>query len=118
MILSREAVRLLRWMRRNDEWKYRDELEKKCKYFSYRSFTALRTKKLIDACVFEDEVPDCDEYGGTFYPEHYRINDAGHAYLETVSVNWIPELREWIAIGISVIALIVSIIALISGLAQ
>ena len=118
MELSREAIRLLRWMRRNDEWKYRSELEKKCKYFTYRSFNALRAKQLIDNCVFEDEVPDCDEYGSTVYPEHYRINDAGYAYLETISVNWIPELREWIAICISVIALIVSIIALISGLAK
>lgn len=114
MKLSKDAVRLLRWMNRNDEWRYRSELEKKGKHFSYRSFNALQSAKLIESCVFEDEIPDYDEYGNKFYPKHYRISDLGKAYLETISVKWIPELREWIAIGISIVALIVSVIALIS----
>lgn len=115
MRLSKDAVKLLRWMRRNDQWVYFQEIEKKYKKFDYRSFNALKAAKLIDELVFEDEIPDYDEYGQIYYPSHYRISESGKAYLESLATKWLPELREWIAIGISVVALAVSIIALISG---
>ena len=112
MDLSKDSIKLLRWLRRNDTWKYVDEIEKQYKKFDYRSFKALLDAGFLDHCVFECEIPEYDEYGQTFYPEHYRISDSGKAFLEGLATRWIPELREWIAIGISVLALVVSIIAL------
>lgn len=112
MTLSKDSIRLLKWLRRNDDWKYQSEIEKQYKRYDYRSFRALNELKLIDHCVFEDEIPEYDEYRQVYYPEHYRISDAGKAHLEGLPTRWIPELREWIAIGISVVALLVSIIAL------
>lgn len=114
MVLSKDSVNLLRWLSKHDEWKYLSEIEKQYRKFSYRSFKALKNGNLIESCVFEDEIPDWDEYGNQFYPEHYRISDAGKAYLESRISRWLPELREWIAIGISVVALAISIISLLS----
>lgn len=112
MGLSKNAIKLLSWMNRNDKWKYYSELEKGFKKFEHRSFHALQSAKYIDECVFEMEIPEYDEYGHQYYPSHYRISDAGKAYLEGRFARWLPEFREWIAIGISIIALIVSVIAL------
>lgn len=115
MKISRSAIRLLRWMRKDDQWRYYSELERECKHFTYRSFNALKNHGFIDSCVFEDDILDYDDRLEAFYHWHYRISDQGEAYLETIVIDWIPELREWIAIGISIIALIVSIIAIISS---
>lgn len=116
MQISKGAIRLLRWMRRDDEWRYQAEIERNCKYFTSRSFHALKNCGFVDACVFEDEIVDYTDHFEAYYPEHYRISDLGKAYLEERAVRWLPELREWIAIGISVVALAVSIVALIAGL--
>lgn len=112
MELSKDSVRLLKWLRQNDDWKYQSEIENQYKRYDYRSFHALKELKLIDHCVFEDEIPEYDEYNRHYYPEHYRISDSGKAYLDGRASRWLPELREWIAIGISIVALVVSIIAL------
>ena len=115
MNLSKDAIKLLRWLNQNDDWRYRIEIEKSYKKFDYRSFNALKAARFIDACVFEDEIAEYDEYGEHYYPEHYRISDTGKAYLEGRVSKLLPELREWIAIGISVVALAVSVIALALG---
>lgn len=114
MKLSRNSIRLLRWMNQKDKWMYYSQIEKSYKKFDYRCFNALKSSKLIDSCVFEDEIPEYDEYGEQYYPEHYRISDIGKAFLEGRIFAWLPELREWVAIAISIVALVVSIISLIS----
>lgn len=63
MRLSKNAIKLLRWLNRHDDWKYYEEIEKEFKNFDYRSFNALKTAKLIDTLIFEDEVPEYDPYG-------------------------------------------------------
>ena len=113
MNLSKDSIRLLRWMNQHDDWKYVEEIEKGHKKFNHRSFQALQSSKLIDHCVFEDEIPEMNEYGEFYYPKHYRISDAGKAYLEGRVFTWLPELRGWVAIVISIFALLVSIISLI-----
>lgn len=113
MNLSKDAIKLLRWLGQNDDWMYYSEIEKKYKKFDHRSFSALKTTKLIEGCVFEDEIPECDAYGNMEYPLHYRISDTGKAYIEGRVTEFIPELREWLAIGISLVALVVSVISLI-----
>lgn len=114
MDLSRDAIRILRWMAKNDQWRYIEKAEKMCKRFDYRSFAALRDKGLVDIAVFAEdyENPEYDEYGNDCYPESCRISDAGKAYLEGLSSKRWPEIREWITICISVVALVVSFIAL------
>ncbi len=118
MELSKDSVRLLRWMRCHDKWMYIETLQKRCSYYEYRSFAALKDASFVDAVVFdyEYENPEYDEDGTEWYRESYRISDKGKAYLENLSTRWLPEFREWIAIGISVAAFILSVIALTAQL--
>lgn len=113
MKLSKDTIKLLKWLKKNDIWKYYREIEKGYKQFDYRSFNTLKSAGYVDSCVFEDEVPDYDEYGRMYLPEHYRISDSGKAYLDGRFFTWLPELRGWVAILISVLALLVSIMSLI-----
>lgn len=114
MNLSSDSVKLLRWMNQHDKWMYLREIEQGYRNYSFRSFHALQAAKLVDSTLFEDEVPVFDEYGNLEYDYHFRIADTGKAYLEGLKTVWLPELREWIAVAISVVALVVSVIALIS----
>lgn len=113
MKLSKDAIKMLRWMRHQDCWAYIEDLQE-YKNYEYRTFAALKGADLVDATVFEHdyENPEYDELGNECYRESYRINDKGKAYLEDLPKHWLPEFREWIAVGISLIALIISIIAL------
>ena len=114
MELSKDAIRLLRWLKRHDQWRCIETLKKQYKNYEYRSFSALKEAGFIDCEVFDYDQPGIDEYGNEFFLESYRISDAGKAYLEGIPAKALPELREWIAIAISITALIVSIIALAS----
>ena len=116
MSMSKDTVKLLRWLRGQDRWMYESEIQKAFSNFDYRSFRTLVIDKYIDGAVFEDEFPEYDEYGNVIYPKQYRINDKGIAYLEELPRRWVLELREWIAIGISVAALLISITALLAQL--
>lgn len=115
MELSKGSIKLLRWLNKNDLWMYEYDIRTGYKKFDFRSFQTLKANKLVDACVYEEEVPEYDEYGNTVYPQHFRISDAGKAYLEDLPRRRMPEYREWIAVGISFVALILSIIAITSG---
>ena len=115
MELSKSSIKLLRWLNKNDLWMYEHDIQARYKRFDFRSFQTLKINKLVEACVYEEEVPEYDEYGNTVFPQHFRISDTGKAYLESLPRRWVPEFREWIAVGISFIALVLSIIAIISG---
>lgn len=110
MQLSKDAVSILKWMRKHKSWKYRYEIEAKCPHFSRRAFTALETAGCIDSCEFEDRVIDLDDSGRPVVLYLYQISDTGKAHLETLSATFRIELRSWIAIAISLAALAVSII--------
>ena len=114
MELSRDSVRLLRWMFRHDQLDYIETLQEKYKKYEYRSFAALKEAGFIEVSVsdFEYEHPEYDEDGNEWYREQYRISDKGKAYLENLPRQWLPEFREWIAIGISIAAFVISVIAL------
>ena len=115
MNLSKDAIRLLHWMCCHDQWLYIESLKSGYKRYNYRSFSALKDAKLVDATVLDQdyELPEYDEDGTEYFRESYRISDAGKAYLENLSAKKWPELREWTAIAISAVALAVSIIALL-----
>ena len=116
MELSKDSIRLLRLMHRHDQWFYIETLQDRYKHYEYRAFAALKEAGLVDDVVFdyEYENPEYDADGNAYYREQYRISDKGKAYLESLPRQWLPEFREWIAIGISFIALILSIIAILS----
>lgn len=117
MNLSNDAIQLLRWLRRHDQWCYIEVLQNNYKRYEYRSFAALKDAGFVETTVFEFdyENPEYDEDGIEYFRVSYRISDAGKAYLEELPNRWLPELREWVAVGISLIALILSIIAIVSG---
>ena len=107
-MLSKDSVKLLKWMNENDDWMYRYQIEKGCPVFEYRAFDAIKTDKYIDTYVDEFSGPERDEFGGEYYPEQYRIGASGKAYLElTVSSRW-KEIRNWISLLIAVAAFVKS----------
>lgn len=113
MEISREAISILKWMRKNDSWKYFYEIEAGCKHFSRRAFNALKQLGYVNSCEFEDEPVDFDEFGRSSVMLHYQISDAGKAYLEAQSASFWAELRSWFAVVISFVALAVSIVTAI-----
>lgn len=112
--LSKSSIKLLRWLNKNDLWMYEHDIETQYRKFDYRSFNTLKINKFVDSCVYEEEVPEYDDYGNTVFPQHFRISDNGKAYLESLPKRWLPEFRQWIAVGISLVALVLSIIAIVS----
>lgn len=113
MKLSRKAIRILKWMNRNDEPKYPRGIEADCKNFEECAFKALISAGLIAPCENYDVFLDSDQYTDAYRQNEYQITDAGKALLETQAFTWLPGLRGWIAILISACALTVSIIALV-----
>ena len=114
MELSKDAVRILRWLCQHDQWHHIEEIEKNYKHYEYRAFSVLKEKGFVETVVFDYDYknPEFDEYGNEYYRESYRVSDAGKAYIEGIASKRLPEVREWIAICTSVIALVISVIAL------
>ena len=75
MELSKNAIRLLRWLRRHDQWRCIEVLEEQYKHYDYRSFSALKKAGFVDTEVFDYDQPGIDEYGNEFFIESYRISD-------------------------------------------
>lgn len=107
-MISKNSEKILRWMLRNDKWLYSSEI--KSSYFEcdYRVIRTLVDEELIDQAVFEGEIPYLNEYGEETYDSHYRINDAGRAYIESRNSNRWKELRAWLTAIISVAAFVKS----------
>lgn len=113
-MLSKDAITLLRWFSKNDDWWFQSDLERQNSFFDYRLLNALVKNQLIDHGVTEEShaCPEYDENWNVVFPEQYRINDRGRAYLESLSTNRWKEFRAWGTLTIAAAALIVSIIAL------
>ena len=113
-MLSKKAVKILRYLNRSGDWYYQSQLEKDISGFDYLAFKALVDNGYLARVVDENELPEYDEYGRTYYPEQFGISDKGRAYLEgRASQRW-ADARSWIAIGISALSLLVAIIALLA----
>ena len=108
-MLSKKAVMLLRHLKTADDWLYLNRIQKEFRGFDFRALRSLRDGGYIEYCEDHDSPPDWDEYGDLVYPQMFRISDRGLAYLEGVSHNRWVEFRSWLAIVISVLALLVSI---------
>lgn len=107
-MLSKDSVKLLKWMNENDDWAYDYQLQKKYPILEYRNLEALKDNGVIDVFTDENEGPDINEYGEACYPEQYRINDKGKAYLELMAGSRWKEFRNWASFFIAVVAFIKS----------
>ena len=106
---------MLRWMYRHNQWEYIEGLQAGYKNYDYLTFSALKEANYIDSTLLDRDLdtPEYGEDGNEYFHESYRISDAGKAFIENRVKRSSPELRAWIALGISATALIVSIISLI-----
>ena len=112
-MLSKDSVKLLKWMNANDEWMYYRKIETSCPAFEYRDIKALNVGNYIDADLDDADVAGLTEYDDPIMFSQYRINSSGKAYLESRVTDIIDRS---ITRTISVVALIISIIALLSQL--
>jgi len=112
-VLSKSSVKLLKWMNKNDGLLYCYEIEAKYSQFEDRDLCALKDGKYVD--IYEDIYnPEFDEqYGEAIYPKQYQINSNGKAYLESRITDIID---KWITRALSVVAIVISLIALLSQL--
>lgn len=89
-MLSKDAIKLLKWFKRRDRWMSPDEIKMDCRIFNDRSFKALISEKMIENQFTES---------GNHWAK-YRISDSGKAYLEGLRAKRLPELREWLNVAI------------------
>lgn len=102
-MLSNDALKLLKWLSQQDNPLSKSEIKENCKLYKERSFKALVSKKyLTDILSLES---------GQW--AKYRVNDSGVAYIEGVNRARMMTIREWMSFGLSVAAIITSIIALL-----
>lgn len=107
-MLSKQSVKLLRWLRRNDAWLSRYAIEQQYGEIDFRSFRALIDNGYLISMVPMDAIPEYDEYGGIDYPEEYRISDSGRSYLESLAANRWREFRNWFSLAVALAAFIKS----------
>lgn len=112
-MLSKSSVKLLKWMNENDDWMYYHEIEKSCPGFEYRDIKALKVGNYIDADLDDADAAGLTEYDDPIMFSQYRINSSGKAYLESRVTDIIDKS---ITRTISVVALVISLIALLSQL--
>ena len=107
-MLSKRAVAILRVMEQAPDWIYLDDIKRLMPNFDQLSFNSLVSSGYICSALFEDDVPDFDEYGRVIHPLRYRISDKGLAHLESlVSAKW-SVFRSWAALIIALIAMFIA----------
>lgn len=99
-MLSKDAVKLLKWLNQHDQWMTSNEIKKNCKVFDNPAFKALTSAKLVKSQMSMDS----DSW------VEYRISDSGKAYLEGLRARRLPELREWINIFLALIPFLSGVI--------
>lgn len=107
-MISNRSIKLLKYMKWKDDWCCYDCAAKNAPGFDHRSFHALVSNGYIDTREDPDRIPELDEFGHVYYETQYRISDRGLAYLEGVSRSRLADTRSWLAIALSVLALLVS----------
>lgn len=107
-MLSKNSVKLLKWMNENDDWMYYREIEKSCPAFEYRSIRALRVGGYIDSPPDGSDASGCTEYDDPIMVSQYRISSNGKAYLEFQASNRWKEFRSWVSLAIAVAAFVKS----------
>lgn len=103
-MLSKHSTKLLRWLAKQDRWLTKAEMQNECKYFDDRSFRAIHEEKYLLLRRAGDRAQLIQ----------YRISDLGDAYLEGIKYARMADVREWLSFGLSVAAIVISIIALLT----
>lgn len=112
MKLSRKAIRILKWMNRNDDWRFERKIEESCKDYDFRAFAALVDAGYVMGKDFTSEsYTECD--GTVCTPLEYRITDAGMAFLDGRVAAWLPEIDGWVVVASSVVSTIATIISVV-----
>lgn len=99
-MLSKQSRKLLKWLAKHDKWMDKPAVVQKCKHYDEQSLKALITEKYLENNLNLDG----DQW------VRYRISDAGKAYLEGAKLAKQSNFREWLALILSVIAIIISIV--------
>lgn len=85
-MLSNDALKLLKWLEKHDQWMTKDQIAAGYKSFDDRSFKAITKEGCMETRLSESE--------GSW--AEYRINAAGKAYLEAIPRQNLREMREWV----------------------
>ena len=93
-MLSNNAVKLLKWLKQHDRWMTVEEIRDGCTDFDDRAMKTIVKEKYVKSTFSTDD--------GSWVK--YRIDEPGIAYLESISAQRLPELREWINTAIPVAA--------------
>lgn len=107
-MLSKNSVKLLKWMDVNDDWMYYRQIEENCPAFEYRDLKALKDGNYIDCSLDEADTIGLTEYDDPIMFSQYRIKSSGRAYLELMVSNRWKEVRNWASFFIAVAAFIKS----------
>lgn len=99
-MLSNDAIKLLRWLNRHDQWMAPEKIKADCKKYNERAFRALLSHKMIDSRIALE---------GESWAE-YRISDSGKTHLEGLSANKVSELREWVNTSTAFISFLAGVV--------
>ena len=102
-MISNNAIKLLKWFLKQEGSVSRLEAKENCKHYRDRSIEALASEKYIKESLSLE---------GKEWSK-YQVTDAGEAYLQGVKRSRMMEVREWLSFGLSVSAIVISIIALL-----
>lgn len=97
-MLSKQSRKLLRWIARKNFWMTKQEIQESCKHFQEISFQAIKEKDYLIAKADENDI----------WKKKYHISDTGKAYLEGAQLEKSSRAREWMALLLSIVALLTS----------
>ena len=113
MTLSKKATKYLRYLSKHVEYRSYIDLEKDYKNFNEQHFYAILDSGFLDIYPSCDFPLDPDEKRNYLILQaQFRINDRGFAYLDSITGKTWEEVRAWIAITLSLVAIVVSIISI------
>lgn len=108
-LISRKAVKLLKWMRKNDDgWRLPKDIEAEYEDYDYRSLEALVRNGFVGTYYDPNDLPERTENGDLVGVPRHRISDLGFWYLgHRVYDRW-RELRNWLSLAIALAAFVKS----------
>ena len=101
-MLSKNEEQLLKWFAEQDEPLPAETIEKNCNYYDKGDFNSLLKRGYIRTTL-----------GTNTGWSVYSIDPCGKAYLREAKRFVVMAVREWIALGIAILALVLSIISLV-----
>lgn len=101
-MLSKNEEQLLKWFAKQSEPLPIEAVEKNCKHYNKEAFKSLLKRGYIRAAL-----------GTGSGWSVYSVESCGEAYLREARRFVVIAVREWIALGIATLALVLSIISLV-----